>query len=69
MKVLKATFEQMKDINNFQKGSDKIQFATDGEGQFVIGKQVLEDPAFISVKEILLTLEEIDYVPPVEEEE
>ena len=68
MKVLKATFEQMKEINNFQKGSDKIQFTTDRNNDFIIGAHVKCCDEFKEIKHILDNLEEIEYLPVIEEE-
>jgi hypothetical protein len=63
MKVLKATPAQYDSLNGFQSGANRLEFIEDGNGQWIVGPEVVNDPAFESIKSDLLLLEEIDYIP------
>lgn len=69
MKVLKATQAQYKALEGYRNGSRVLRFATDANGNYIIGKGVLTHPAYEAKYSELEELEEIDYAaPPVEEE-
>ena len=65
MIVLKANQEQYTQLEGYENGACRLVFQTDGNGNYVVGKQVLEDKSFAQIKPILLGLEEIEYVPPI----
>ena len=67
IQVLKATEEQYNFLNGLVKGSNKLEFIKDADDHWIVGKQVLNDPAWESIKAELLELEEIDFNPIVVE--
>jgi hypothetical protein len=68
MIVLKATQKQYKELEGYTNGINILSFAKDAENNWIVGKQVLEDPAFESIRESLQNLLEIEYQAPPEEE-
>lgn len=66
MKVLRATQGQYNALNKVKRNNAMLQFKQDGNGQWVVDVHVLDDPAFDNVKPDLNSLQEIDWVPPVE---
>jgi len=68
MKVLKATNEQKKVIENQTKGIHIIKFVVDKKGNYIIGKQILNDSKFSHLHYDLQQLEEIDYNPILKDE-
>jgi hypothetical protein len=68
MIVLRATQEQYNYLNNYQKNNSELHFALDGNGDWVVGKQNIDNPDFLEIREQLLQLEEIEFVPRIEEE-
>lgn len=68
MIVLKATQAQYDALNGYKSANSIIMFAVDWNGNYIIGKRVLTDQSFEDIRDQLLLLEEITYVPPVEEE-
>jgi len=68
MIVLKATQKQYKELEGYTNGINILSFAKDAENNWIVGKQVLEDPAFESIHESLQNLLEIEYQAPPEEE-
>lgn len=65
MIILKATQEQYVKLNGYENNNSKINFIKDADDNWVIGKNVLEDPDFAAIKEDLLLLEEIEFKPVV----
>lgn len=65
MKVLKATQEQYEALNGFESGISKLEFVKDGEDNWVVGLEILEDDNFAEIKSSLLLLEQIDYTEPL----
>lgn len=65
MKVLRANTEQYKLLNGYRNGVNLIEFLEDGNGDMIIGLSVIDNPAFPEIREELLNLEEIEYVPPI----
>lgn len=63
MKVLKATPEQLTALDGYKNGTAELRFATDGNGNKIVGKSVLTDSAFAAIHKQLAQLEEIDFVP------
>lgn len=66
--VLKATKEQYNSLNGYTNGASIIQFQLDGNGNYIIGTQVLFDDAFVEIRDELEMLEEIEYLPPINNE-
>lgn len=67
MKILKANKEQYETLNGHKNGNSVIQFAKDGLDNWIIGKSVLNNAAFDEIKDQLLELQEIDFVPVLED--
>lgn len=67
MIVLKATQEQYNALNGYKNGNSILNFAKDGNGNWIVGLSVLTDPAFLEIRNQLSALEKIDYVPQQEE--
>lgn len=65
MIVLKATQEQYDALNGYVNGASALIFAKDGNGDWIVGKSVLNDDSFYAIKEQLLQLEEITFTPVV----
>lgn len=65
MKVLKATTEQKKSIESQTKGSHLIRFVLDANGNYIVGKEVLNNSKFSHITE-LNDLKEIDFNPIIE---
>jgi len=68
MIVLKATQVQYDALNGYTNGHDQLVFTKDGNDNWIVGTNVLQDPAFGAIHAQLNELERIDYVPPVEAE-
>lgn len=67
MKVIKATAEQYNALNEYRNGNSVLQFVEDADGNWIVGKSVLTDEAFIAIRPQLEALEEIDHNPKQEE--
>lgn len=65
MKVLKATSEQKEKIEALTSGVHLIRFTQDADGEWIVGKQILNNPKFSHIDE-LKDLVEIDYEPIAE---
>jgi hypothetical protein len=65
MIVLKANQAQYEALNRFQEGVSIIEFAKDGDNNWVIGKEVLHNGNFLAIRNQLLELEEIEYIQPI----
>lgn len=68
MKVLRATQAQYDALDGYSVGQNLLKFAKDGNDNWIVGTNVLQDPAFSAIHAQLKELEIIDYVPPVEAE-
>ena len=64
MKVLTPTQAQFNALNGYQKGLSKLLFAKDGNNNWIVGKEVLNDVNFLQIKPQLLELSEIDFIKP-----
>jgi hypothetical protein len=62
--VLKATNTQKTAIHGYENGISRIEFIKDGNGNWIVGKGVIDNPDFAPILPQLLDLSEIDYVPP-----
>jgi len=70
MIVLKATQTQFDALDGYKNGDNLLKFAKDGNDNWIVGLQVLDDSAFEPIHDQLNELERIDYVPlPNPEEE
>ena len=67
MIVLKATQQQFEALNGYKNGNGVLQFTTDANGNWIVGKSVLTDPAFEAIREQLEQLEEIEFEPRKDE--
>ena len=69
MRVLKASKEQLAELDGYRNGNSMITFFPDYAGNMVTSVTVLTDPDFEEIRDQLLKLEEIDYVdfPPEED--
>lgn len=67
MKVLKATTEQYSALNGYRNGNSVLQFVEDEVGNWIVGKSVLTDEAFLAIRPQLESLEEINHNPIIEE--
>lgn len=63
MKVLKAKIEEYNELNGYRKGNSILLFIKDFHGNWIIGKSVLTDPAFMEIRLKLENLEEIEFKP------
>ena len=68
MKVLKATEAQYNDLNGYANGNSKLEFVKDAYGNWIVGKLVLSDIAFLPIRPQLEELEEIEFNPIILEE-
>ena len=62
MKVLKATKTQYNSLNGYENGLSRLEFAKDGNDNWIVGLEVLSDNNFAEIKEQLLKLTQIEYV-------
>ena len=64
MKVLKATKTQYNSLNGFQNGLSKLEFAKDGNDNWIVGLEVLNDNNFAEIRTQLNELTQIEYIEP-----
>ena len=65
MIVLKANSEQYKSLNGYQWEQSILQFVLDGNGDWIVGEEVLKDENFSQIHSQLEQLERVEYVPPI----
>jgi len=63
MIVLKATQTQFDALDGYKNGDNLLKFAKDGNDNWIVGLQVLDDSAFEPIHDQLNELERIEYVP------
>ena len=63
MEVLKANTQQYEDLQGFANGSHIIDFSSDADDNYIIGKEVLTDDKFLEIRNQLEQLEVITYKP------
>ena len=63
MIVLKATQTQFNALDGYKNGDNLLKFAKDGNNNWIVGLQVLDDSAFEPIHDQLNELERIEYVP------
>jgi hypothetical protein len=61
--VLLATQEIFDRLNKYANGNSLLEFVQDGNDNWVVGEEVLNDVAFAEIHDDLSTLEKITYVP------
>lgn len=61
--VLLATQEIFDRLNGYKNGNSLLEFVQDGNDNWVVGEEVLNDVAFAEIHEELSTLDKITYVP------
>ena len=67
MKVLKANQQQFETLNSYRNRNSVLQFTTDANDNYIVGKSVLTDSAFQAIREQLEQLEEIKFEPRKDE--
>ena len=67
MIVLKANKNEFDSLEGFKNGDNLLKFAKDGNNNWIVGLEVLEDSAFVKIHDQLNELERIEYVPIPEE--
>ena len=65
MIVLKATLAQYKALNGFENGLSRLEFAKDGNDNWIVGIEVLIDPDFEPIRTKLNELKQIEYIEPI----
>jgi len=68
MIVLRANNEQYKNLNGYKNDCSALEFVKDGLDRWIVNLEVLKDPNFSEIHDQLNELEEIEYVPVLEEE-
>lgn len=63
MIVLKATHEQHDILDGYKNGHNVLRFAKDGNDNWIVGLEVLDDIAYKSIHHQLQELEQIEYEP------
>ena len=63
MDVLKANTQQYEVLQGFANGNHIIDFSSDADDNYIIGKEVLTDDKFLEIREKLKNLEEITFKP------
>ena len=65
MKVLKATQAQYDQLNGYEIGVSKLEFVKDGENNWIVGLEVIDNGNFLDIRNELLELEQIEYIEPL----
>ena len=65
MKVLKANTTQYSALNGYKNGLSKLEFIKDGNDNWIVGLEVLEDENFAEIKEQLSKLTQIEFIEPI----
>ena len=63
MIVLSPNDVQFEALNGFRCGTSKLEFTKDASGKWIVGKEVLNDVNFSSIKDELKDLDEITFTP------
>jgi hypothetical protein len=63
MVVLKATQQQYNTLNGYTFHCSKLEFQKDFNNNWIVGLEVLEDIAFLKIREQLKALPLIDFEP------
>ena len=54
----------IQELDGYTNGVNVLQFATDADGNKIVGLSVLTDDAFIEIREVLSQQPQIPYNPP-----
>ena len=63
MEVLKANTQQYEDLQGFANGNHIVDFSSDADDNYIIGKEVLTDNKFLEIRNQLEELKVIPYNP------
>jgi hypothetical protein len=63
--VLRANQTQYNQLNGYYNNFSKLEFTLDGNGEWIVGLEVLTDENFSEIKSLLDTLEPIEFVRPL----
>jgi hypothetical protein len=63
--VLRANQTQYNQLNGYYNNFSKLEFTLDGNGEWIVGLEVLTDENFSEIKPLLDTLESIEFVRPL----
>ena len=63
MEVLKANTQQYEVLQGFANGNHIIDFSSDADDNWIIGKEVLTDDKFLEIRNQLKQLEVVPYNP------
>lgn len=66
MIVLSATQKQYTNLNGYVNGPNELLFVKDGSDRWIVGTEVLEDPAFSEIHVQLEELERVEFTKPTE---
>jgi hypothetical protein len=65
MIVLHPNIEQYNALNGYKHNTSQLIFVIDGNGKYIVGLEVLNDPNFTEIHNQLNELERIEYTSPV----
>jgi hypothetical protein len=63
MIVLTPTPEQYQALNLYTNGLSILEFVKDGADKWIVGLNILTDPAFEAIYDQLILLQEIEFTP------
>ena len=69
MTVLRASEYQKNNLHGQRRGNHVIEFTRDADGEWVIGKGILDNNHFDDLKSKLVRLKEIEHNPIIEDEQ
>ena len=64
-RVLRANETQYNELNGWEYKNSILEFEIDGNGDWITSVKVRQNGAFLDIRDKLMELEEIDYVPIV----
>lgn len=62
-KVLKCEVAEKAVFDGYTFDCNRLELVQDDLGNYIVGKQVLNDPAFAAIRDKLIAMVEIDYKP------
>ena len=65
MLVLKANQTQYSKLNGYEIGVSKLEFVKDGEDNWIVGLEVIDNGNFLDIRNELLKLKQIEYIEPI----
>ena len=65
MLVLKANTAQYNALNGYENELSKLQFAKDGNDNWIVGLEVLNDNNFAEIRTQLNELTQIEFIEPI----